>query len=124
MEDGQSAEGEEEEQAEPEPEHYNAVADEKDAKHAAERRGAGPSDAELSCPSCFTRLCVESQQHSLYATQFRALDAFNVKIKHAVQLTVDNDVYNPVCCVACDYECAVFDSDQVYHFHDVIARDV
>eukprot|EP00007_Cunea_sp_BSH-02190019_P009054 CAMPEP_0174242262 /NCGR_PEP_ID=MMETSP0417-20130205/27092_1 /TAXON_ID=242541 /ORGANISM="Mayorella sp, Strain BSH-02190019" /LENGTH=282 /DNA_ID=CAMNT_0015321629 /DNA_START=56 /DNA_END=900 /DNA_ORIENTATION=+ len=42
-----------------------------------------PSDATLSCPSCFTVLCWECQQHARYREQFRALFVTNCRVEHS-----------------------------------------
>jgi hypothetical protein len=33
----------------------------------------------LSCPLCFTTVCIDCQQHELYETQFRAMFVMNCK---------------------------------------------
>ncbi|CAM9372763.1 unnamed protein product [Discosporangium mesarthrocarpum] len=38
------------------------------------------TDAQLSCPLCFTILCLECQRHTRYHTQFRAVFVRNVRV--------------------------------------------
>lgn len=47
------------------------------------------SDAQLSCPLCFTTVCLECQRHAKYANQFRAVTAINVNVNHDEFLTLD-----------------------------------
>lgn len=58
---------------EPSPELYDAAADDKDEAWVAAKRRGGASDASLACPCCLALLCSDCQQHTLYATQFRAM---------------------------------------------------
>ena len=37
------------------------------------------SDAILSCPLCFTTLCIDCQQHDKYDNQFRAMFVMNCR---------------------------------------------
>lgn len=47
------------------------------------------SDAQLSCPLCFTTVCLECQRHAKYANQFRAVTGINVNVNHDEFLTLD-----------------------------------
>lgn len=47
------------------------------------------SDAHLSCPLCFTTVCLECQRHAKYANQFRAVTGINVNVNHDEFLTLD-----------------------------------
>jgi hypothetical protein len=38
------------------------------------------SDAILSCPRCFTTVCMDCQQHERYANQFRAMFVMNIGV--------------------------------------------
>ena len=38
------------------------------------------SDAVLSCPRCFTTVCMDCQQHERYANQFRAMFVMNIGV--------------------------------------------
>ncbi|KJE96354.1 eapp protein [Capsaspora owczarzaki ATCC 30864] len=44
------------------------------------------SDAILSCPFCWTTVCIDCQQHTQYNNQFRAVFALNCTIARAEQL--------------------------------------
>ncbi len=60
-------------------EFYDPDADERDARWAAAQRKGHTSDAVLSCPLCFTTLCLDCQQHARYDNQFRAMFVINCK---------------------------------------------
>lgn len=47
------------------------------------------SDAQLSCPLCFTTVCLECQRHATYANQFRAVTGINVHVNHDEFLTLE-----------------------------------
>lgn len=47
------------------------------------------TDAQLSCPLCFTTVCLECQRHAKYLNQFRAVTGINVNVKHDEFLTLD-----------------------------------
>lgn len=48
-------------------------ADEADEAWAVQQRSGRTTDAILSCPGCFTTLCIDCQQHELYHTQVGGL---------------------------------------------------
>ncbi|CAM9839517.1 unnamed protein product [Ectocarpus fasciculatus] len=48
------------------------------------------SDAQLSCPLCFTTVCLECQRHAKYYNQFRAVTGINVNVNFDVFLTLDD----------------------------------
>lgn len=52
-----------------------------DDKWAAAQRQGRPTDAILSCPGCFTTLCLECQQHALLPTQYRAVFTLNTRAR-------------------------------------------
>ncbi len=60
-------------------EFYDPEADDKDEAWAARMRRARHSDAILSCPLCFTTLCIDCQQHERYENQFRAMFVMNCR---------------------------------------------
>jgi hypothetical protein len=66
------------------PEFYDPAADDADAAFAARlRRDGGRSDAVLSCPACFTTLCVDCRAHARYETQFAAMFVLNCAVDAA-----------------------------------------
>ncbi|KAK1256509.1 hypothetical protein QJS04_geneDACA019201 [Acorus gramineus] len=128
-----------------EPEFYDPEIDEKDEVWVHKRRGGGTSDAVLSCPACFTTLCLDCQRHEKYLTQYRAMFVVNCRIKtdqaareqkqNSVRRT-DNTHCNvtktvggrdavprSVCCLVCSTEVGVFDEDEVYHFFNVLPSE-
>uniref|UniRef100_A0ACD5YT62 Uncharacterized protein n=1 Tax=Avena sativa TaxID=4498 RepID=A0ACD5YT62_AVESA len=125
-----------------EPEFYDPAIDDVDERWAHKQRKGRTSDAVLSCPACFTTLCLDSQRHEKYVNQYRAMFVSNCKVKTdqilregkgkrknrkvtAVDSTAPEaeskgPVFHPVCCEVCSTEVAVFDEDEVYHFFNVI----
>ncbi len=61
------------------------------AKQAGLRGGSMgvASDAQLSCPLCFTTVCLECQRHAKYSNQFRAVTGINVSVNYDEFLTLD-----------------------------------
>lgn len=49
------------------PEFYDSDIDDKDELWVQTKRKGRTSDAVLSCPSCFTTLCLECQRYTVYA---------------------------------------------------------
>lgn len=97
------------------------------------------SDAVLNCPGCMTLLCLDCQRHEIYNTQYRAMFVKNCvvdrketlrclpsrsssKRRHLPEGVNDpRDIFNPVRCQVCRTEVAVYDSEELYHFFNVIA---
>lgn len=71
------------------PEFYDPEADDKDEKWVTKLRKGRNSDAILSCPLCFTTVCVDCQQHIENENQFRAMFVINCRVdrKQIVKLT-------------------------------------
>ncbi|XXG86750.1 hypothetical protein AAC387_Pa11g1582 [Persea americana] len=127
------------------PEFYDPLHDEKDESWVHKKRKGRISDAVLSCPACFTTLCLDCQRHEKYVTQFRAMFVFNSKIKsdqilrqrnHKLKKTnssIDSDkptkgdekdaLFRPVCCSVCSTEVGVYDEEGVYHFFNVLPSE-
>jgi hypothetical protein len=104
------------------------------------------SDAVLNCPGCFTTLCLDCQRHEFYTGQYRAMFVMNCLVNKEETLRVpvkqskgrgkrqappqtptfqsdsdSRDIFNPVKCQVCDTQVAVYDTDEVYHFFNVLA---
>lgn len=93
------------------------------------------SDATLNCPCCMTQLCLDCQRHEIYRTQYRAMFVFNcnidfseklkykskVRSKNRAKYDSDDDKYFPVKCCICNTQVAVYDSNEVYHFFNVLS---
>lgn len=47
------------------------------------------SDAILSCPCCFTTVCMDCQQHERYKNQYRAMFVMNIGVHWDIQLVFD-----------------------------------
>lgn len=62
-------------------EFYDAEADDRNEAWVQKMRRAEHSDAILSCPLCFTTLCIECQQHEKFENQFRAMFVMNCRVK-------------------------------------------
>ncbi|XP_043695543.1 E2F-associated phosphoprotein [Telopea speciosissima] len=129
------------------PEFYDSDLDEKDELWVNKKRKGRTSDAILSCPACFTTLCLECQRHEKYVTQYRAIFVVNCKIKKDQILQQSNrrqrkgnhqkdsgksevgqagaggETVKSVCCLTCSTEVGVIDGDEVYHFFNVIPSE-
>ncbi|KAI9282106.1 E2F-associated phosphoprotein-domain-containing protein [Umbelopsis sp. AD052] len=86
------------------------------------------TDAILTCPLCFTPVCLSCQRHDLYPNQYRAMFVTNCRPNFAERFRYKepeggsgDDVYYPVNCDICKTHIAMFDHEEVYHFFNVIA---
>ncbi|KAM3587102.1 hypothetical protein VKS41_002143 [Umbelopsis sp. WA50703] len=93
------------------------------------------TDAILTCPLCFTPVCLSCQRHDLYPNQYRAMFVTNCRPNFAERFRYreanndisipdgakKSDVYYPVNCDICKTHIAMFDDEEVYHFFNVIA---
>lgn len=127
------------------PEFYDPHLDDKDELWVQKRRKSHFSDAILSCPACFTTLCLECQRHEKYVTQYRAIFVVNCKIKNddvsqfgslkrkrgrrvrasgtSDASSVDEETVKGVCCSVCSTEVGVIDEEEVYHFFNVLPSE-
>ncbi|PWA47513.1 E2F-associated phosphoprotein [Artemisia annua] len=120
------------------PEFYDPNLDDKDQLWIQKKRKGQYSDAVLSCPACFTTLCLECQRHEKYVTQYRAIFVVNCKIKKGEVSdkgslkrkrfkkgvgSADGESYTPVGCSVCDTEVGVIDDEEVYHFYNVLPSE-
>ncbi|XP_027367094.1 E2F-associated phosphoprotein [Abrus precatorius] len=128
------------------PEFYDPDLDDKDEKWIHKRRQGRESDAVLSCPACFTTLCLECQRHEKYLTQYRAVFVVNCKIGNDKVLrqnssrsrkrnrgaegfdgndarSSNSETFKQVCCSVCSTEVGVIDEDEVYHFYNVLPSE-
>ncbi|KAH8966894.1 hypothetical protein BDL97_03G050700 [Sphagnum fallax] len=143
---------------------YDPEIDMKDEAWAERQRKGRKSDAILSCPACFTSLCIDCQRHELHMNQYRAMFVRNCRVVEterlqlmpgqkkrkrsdrrrgrqqenkdgggpgmlrlgmptvpaATDIPVGEEIFKPVRCAECGTEVAVFDSDEVYHFFNVV----
>ena len=115
--------------------------DTNDENNPSKKEEMPQSDAILSCPSCMVSLCIDCQQHESYKNQFRAMFVMNCRVETSETLKykkkkkkrdrkgvpdktmVEYDVYNPVKCAGCDTEVGVYDSDEVFHFYNVLPSE-
>lgn len=101
------------------------------------------SDAVLDCPACMTTLCLDCQRHDTYTNQYRAMFVMNCTVDYnellkypqannkrrkkkqkssATQdVTSETDKFHPVKCNECNTVVAVYDTDEIYHFFNVLA---
>ncbi|CAM6106473.1 unnamed protein product [Calypogeia fissa] len=61
-------------------EYFDEKLDDKDEAWATKQRQGRKSDAVLSCPACFTTLCIDCQRHEKYVHQYRAMFVSNCRI--------------------------------------------
>lgn len=59
---------------------FDALLDDKDAQWTSKLRNGRQSDAILSCPCCFTTLCIDCQEHSEMVGRFRAMFVMNCRV--------------------------------------------
>ncbi|KAI3643147.1 hypothetical protein MP228_012702 [Amoeboaphelidium protococcarum] len=101
------------------------------------------SDAVLQCPNCLVILCIDYQRHVKYEGQYRAMFVNNCRVnsdqiaifdqtgqivsfqkenivRSSQQRLEQQEAYHPVECAQCQCEVAFLDSDQVFHFCNVI----
>ncbi|KAK4798543.1 hypothetical protein SAY86_030869 [Trapa natans] len=131
-------------------EFYDPKLDDKDESWVEKRRHGNATDAVLSCPACFTIICLECQRHETYVTQYRAIFVVNCKIKcedvinqkiiarpgtgrgkrgrKTTEDRVEADAiicesFKHVCCSVCSTEVGVIDEEEVYHFYNVIPSE-
>ncbi|XP_027154664.1 E2F-associated phosphoprotein [Coffea eugenioides] len=126
------------------PEFYDPNLDDKDELWVQKKRKGHNSDAVLSCPACFTTLCLDCQRHEKYLTQYRAVFVINCKIKsyqvsqhgskrkrgrrHGTSSETEADsvageAVKPVCCSVCSTDVGVIDEEEVYHFFNVLPSE-
>jgi E2F-associated phosphoprotein len=96
------------------------------------------SDAVLSCPCCFTIVCMDCQRHETYQNQYRAMFVMNICLqskliydnhsKQLIEATIDfeeddaSEVYHSVNCVECKTQVAALDmKEEIYHFFGCLA---
>ncbi|KAL5993413.1 hypothetical protein ACLOJK_014338 [Asimina triloba] len=115
------------------PEFYDPDLDDKDELWVHKKRKGCISDAILSCPACFTTLCLDCQRHEKYVTQFRAMFVVNCNVmknqvlrerkvskpKRTNRPTDSKEdlekgaVFRPVCCSVCSTEVGIFDEGEL-----------
>ncbi|XP_031372931.1 E2F-associated phosphoprotein isoform X2 [Punica granatum] len=131
------------------PEFYDPNLDDKDESWVEKKRHGHATDAVLSCPACFTTLCLECQRHEKYVTQYRAIFVVNCKVETErvvyernrarpgrakrgrqtaevdaeVGGAISNESFKHVCCSVCCTEVGVIDEEEVYHFYNVLPSE-
>ncbi|KYR02521.1 hypothetical protein DLAC_01365 [Tieghemostelium lacteum] len=82
----------------------------------------------LSCPACFTLLCIDCQRHDRFKNQYRAMFVKNCTVVIEKRFTFKDqdengkeliEYYHPVYCEICDTQVGVYDEDEVYHFFNI-----
>mmetsp|Transcript_24180 Transcript_24180/g.31577 ORF Transcript_24180/g.31577 Transcript_24180/m.31577 type:complete len:147 (+) Transcript_24180:52-492(+) len=115
---------------EPDP-FYDEAMDEKDElwvnKNLRKEALSGKKQSSgtlLSCPACFTTLCMDCQQHEKYQNQWRAMFVQNcaadVNDIYEVEDCQEGEIYHPVTCEICKTVVGVMDPEEVYYFFNVI----
>ncbi|KAL3840524.1 hypothetical protein ACJIZ3_025115 [Penstemon smallii] len=118
------------------PEFYDPKIDEKEELWAQKQRRGHTSDAVLSCPACFTTLCLDCQRHEKYVTQYRAIFVVNCRIKEKEVSEAgskrkrnkrgsqtEEGPIKRVCCSVCSTDVGVIDEEEVYHFLNVLPSE-
>ncbi|CCD71511.1 E2F-associated phosphoprotein [Caenorhabditis elegans] len=108
--------------------------------------GSSEADGVLSCPGCMVELTRDCQRHEIYKTQYRAMFVTNCQLdgeKMAIEKTgkdrrrdrqkakksgkmadgpvLPDEMYTQVKCSSCGTIVAMMDSDEIYHFFNVLA---
>lgn len=92
-------------------------------------RGGPRTDAHLSCPACFTPLCIDCQRHATRPHCFRAMfvladtmvdKGWLVRPEAGTESDDPNERFFAVLCRVCKSHVGVIDQDEVYHFFNVI----
>ncbi|GJQ12644.1 hypothetical protein GpartN1_g4435.t1 [Galdieria partita] len=118
------------------------VGDKVEEKREDGREDLHDDEFQLSCPCCFTLLCLQCQQHEEYENQFRAVFVQNCRVRTDQRLQVRvrgaqgdqeyqqlkqagkvedlQNKYLPVVCAVCHTQVGVLDQDEVYHFCNVL----
>ena len=120
---------------------YDAAADDEDEqwvadnlinslRNAQKKDGGGDqNEHRLACPSCFSLLCLQCQQHEEYDGQFRAVFVRNCVVAPdancRIRVTEKNEnvgkeEFQAVGCGNCGTDVAVLDREGVYHFCNVL----
>ncbi|PVU99355.1 hypothetical protein BB559_000767 [Furculomyces boomerangus] len=89
----------------------------KEGENSSIKKKRSARNNVLSCPGCFTMLCLDSQQHERYKEQYRAMFVENCRVDEE---TLQDEVYHPVYCQVCQTQVGVCDEDKVYHFFHVL----
>ncbi|KAF8033225.1 hypothetical protein BT93_D1974 [Corymbia citriodora subsp. variegata] len=127
------------------PEFYDPDLDDKDEKWIEKKRNGRATDAVLSCPACFTTLCLECQRHEKYVTQYRAIFVMNCEVmkekahppssahpksrKRGRGSTAPDahpasgETLKQVCCSICSTEVGVIDEEEIYHFYNALPSE-
>ncbi|KAI3421670.1 uncharacterized protein J3R85_012028 [Psidium guajava] len=127
------------------PEFYDPDLDDKDELWIEKRRNGRGTDAVLSCPACFTTLCLECQRHEKYVTQYRAIFVMNCEVMkekaHPPSSAhpksrkrgrgsdtpdarpASGETLKHVCCSICSTEVGVMDEEEIYHFYNVLPSE-
>ncbi|KAJ0095048.1 hypothetical protein Patl1_16391 [Pistacia atlantica] len=126
------------------PEFYDSGADDKDELWVQKQRKGRDSDAVLSCPACFTTLCLQCQRHEKYVTQYRAVFVVNCEIGSGQVQPItpkpkrgkrgresneseanpsSDETFKPVFCSVCSTHLGVIDEEEVYHFFNVLPSE-
>ncbi|KAL1918278.1 uncharacterized protein VTP21DRAFT_2938 [Calcarisporiella thermophila] len=126
---------------------YDPEQDDRDEEWVINEMGVAPethgfkTDAILSCPCCLTEVCYSCQRHERYQHQYRAMFVRHCRVikterlryeppdsRHKRRKGGENEIsdegdefYFPVECVNCRTRIAVYDTEEVYHFFNVIA---
>lgn len=127
------------------PEFYDPDLDDKDERWIEKKRKGHATDAVLSCPACFTTLCLECQRHEKYVTQYRAVFVMNCEVmkgkvrppssvhpksrkRGRASSTPDThpaggETLKHICCSICSTEVGVMDEEEIYHFYNVLPSE-
>ena len=92
--------------------------------HVDKRDNTVWNDARLSCPACFSTLCLSAQRHERYLTQYRAFEIFNCRILEMGTGPLGWEECASVLCSSCDTPVGAFDTNGWTHFYQVLPSTV
>ncbi|KAL8534896.1 hypothetical protein ACS0TY_010798 [Phlomoides rotata] len=105
------------------PEFYDPKRDENDELWAQKQRRGLTSDAVLSCPACFTTLCLDCQRIKEEVSQPGSKRKRNKRGSKTEADPSPAETFKRICCSVCSTDVGVIDEDEVYHFLNAIPSE-
>lgn len=103
---------------------YDPEADAEDEEWThKQRQGKAPSDAALSCPMCFTLVCIDCQQHPKVHNQYRAMFVQACTVVGPVPGGPPGE--QRVKCADCGTVLGTYNAEEeMYYFLEVLASEI
>jgi E2F-associated phosphoprotein len=102
---------------------FDPDADEEDESAVQAMREGRDSDAHLSCPACFSTLCVDCQRHAKNESLYRAMFVLDVTVNEAA--TSETAAHHrALLCGSCYTKVGWYDAEEeLYYFDGAIASE-